>query len=74
MGNYISNVPLFADFIGFMNERKHHSKTILVMVPEEHVDDIISGVEEITGDLDRKQGAMILTLDIAHYRGSMNMM
>ncbi|MCG8477919.1 MAG: PTS sugar transporter subunit IIA [Spirochaetales bacterium] len=74
MGHYISNVPLFADFIGFMNESKHHSKTIMAMVPEEHVDDLIAGIEDITGDLDKKQGAMILVLDVAMYRGSMKML
>jgi len=74
MGQYISNVPLFADFIGFMNESKHKSKTILTLVPEEHVDELISGIEEITGDLDKKQGAMVLVLDIAKYRGSMDML
>lgn len=74
MGHYISNVPLFADFIGFMQESKHHSKTILALVPEEHVDDLISGIEEITGDMDKQQGAMVLVLDVARYRGSMRMM
>ena len=74
MGHYISNVPLFADFIGFMNESKHQSKTIMAMVPEEHVDDLIAGIEDITGDLDKKQGAMILVLDVAMYRGSMKML
>lgn len=74
MGNYISNVPLFADFIGFMNESKHHSKTILAMVPQEHVEDLIDGIEDITGDLDKKQGAVILVLDIAAYRGTMKML
>lgn len=74
MGHYISNVPLFADFIGFMNESKHHSKTLLAMVPEEHVDELLDGIEEITGDLDKKQGAMILVLDVAAYRGTMKML
>lgn len=74
MGQYISNVPLFADFIGFLNESKHHSKTILAMVPEEHIDDMISGIEDITGNLDKTQGAMVMVLDIASYRGSMNML
>ncbi|MFW6229278.1 MAG: hypothetical protein ACOC2V_07435, partial [Alkalispirochaeta sp.] len=74
MGQYISNVPLFADFIGFMNESKHKSKTILALVPEEHVDELIDGIEEITGDLDKKQGAMVLVLDVAKYRGSMGML
>lgn len=74
MGQYISNVPLFADFIGFMNESKRHSKTIFAMVPEEHVDDLMNGIEDITGDLDKKQGAVILVMDIAAYRGSMKML
>jgi nitrogen PTS system EIIA component len=74
MGEYISNVPLFADFIGFMSEKKNRSKTIITLVPEDKVQDVISGIEEITGDLDKKQGAMILTTDITAYKGSMKMM
>jgi PTS system nitrogen regulatory IIA component len=74
MGQYISNVPLFADFIGFMNESKRHSKTLFAMVPEEHVEDLMDGIEDITGDLDKKQGAVVLVMDIAAYRGSMKML
>ncbi|TVR85193.1 MAG: PTS sugar transporter subunit IIA [Spirochaetaceae bacterium] len=74
MGEYISNVPLFAGFIGFMQERKNHSKTILALVPEEKADQIIAGIEEITGDMDDKQGAMIIHADISFYKGSMKMM
>jgi len=74
MGEYISNIPLFAEFIGFMQQSKNQSKTILVLVPEDKVSDTIRGIEEITGDLDKKQGAMIMVLDIAFYKGSMKMM
>lgn len=74
MGRYISNVPLFADFIGFMRQNKNQSKTILTLVPEEHVKDLVARIEEVTGDLDKKQGAMIMVLDIAYMRGSMKMM
>ena len=74
MGQYISNVPLFADFMGFLNENKHQSKTIMAMVPEEHVQDLMTGIEEITGDLDTKQGAVIVVLDVAAYRGTMKML
>ena len=74
MGQYISNVPLFADFMGFLNENTHQSKTIMAMVPEEHVDDLMTGIEEITGDLDTKQGAVIVVLDVAAYRGTMSML
>ena len=65
MGEYISNIPLFATFIGFMNEKKNHSKTIMVLVPEDKEKDMVEGIERITGDLDKKEGAMILTTDIS---------
>lgn len=74
MGQYISNVPLFADFIGFMRQNKHQSKTILAMVPEEHVHDIIARIEDTTGDLDTKQGAMIMVLDVPYFKGTMQML
>ena len=74
MGQYISNVPLFADFIGFMQQSKHSSKTILSLVPESLVDDLMDRIEEITGDLEKKQGAMVMVLDVLKFRGSMAML
>lgn len=74
MGEYISNVPLFADFIGFMQTNKNKSKTIMALVPEDDVEALIEGVEKITGDLDKKQGATIIVSDVTLYRGSMKMM
>jgi PTS system nitrogen regulatory IIA component len=74
MGEYISSIPLFATFIGFMNEKKNHSKTIMVLIPESKEAEIVKGIENITGDLDKKEGAMILTIDISMYKGTMKMM
>ncbi len=74
MGQYISSIPLFATFIGFMNEQRNHSKTIMALIPEDREQEIIQGIEEITGDLDKTDGAMIITLDAAFYKGSMRMM
>jgi mannitol/fructose-specific phosphotransferase system IIA component (Ntr-type) len=74
MGQYVSNIPLFATFIGFMNEQKNRSNTILATIPADREDDIIKGIEAITGDLDKKQGAMLMTLDIAVWKGTMKMM
>lgn len=74
MGQYISNVPLFADFIGFMRQNKHQSKTLMALVPQEHVSDIIARIEEVTGDLDKKQGAMIMVLDVPYFKGTMQML
>ena len=74
MGEYISNIPLFADFIGFMKQNKNHSQTILALVPDERIESVMRGIEGITGDLDKKQGAMIIALDVPLYRGTMKMM
>ncbi len=74
MGRYISNIPLFASFIGFMNEDKNRSSTIVAMVPADRFESIVSGIEEITGDLDKKEGAMIFAFKTAFTKGSMRMM
>ncbi len=74
MSRYISNVPLFAEFIGFMNESKNASKTILAVVPERHVSRIAHRIEEVTGDLDKREGAIVLALDLSFAKGSMKMM
>ncbi|MFP4510651.1 MAG: PTS sugar transporter subunit IIA [Spirochaetota bacterium] len=74
MSRYISNVPLFAEFIGFMNESKNASKTILALAPERHIRAIVERIEEVTGDLDKREGAMILVLDVSFYKGTMKML
>ncbi|OQX29817.1 MAG: hypothetical protein B0D92_01545 [Spirochaeta sp. LUC14_002_19_P3] len=74
MGRYVSNIPLFATFIGFLNEQKNTSSTILATIPADREEEIIRGIESITGDMDRKQGAMLITLDIGFWKGSMKMM
>ena len=74
MSRYISNVPLFAEFIGFMNESKNASKTILAVVPERHIQRIVQRIEEITGDLNKREGAIVLALDLSFVKGSMKMM
>ncbi len=74
MGEYVSNIPIFATFIGFFNERKNQSKIIMALIPEEREQEILKGIEKITGDLDQKEGAMIITTDVSIYRGSMKIM
>ncbi|MBN2001065.1 PTS sugar transporter subunit IIA [candidate division KSB1 bacterium] len=74
MGEYISNIPIFASFIDFMNADKNKSQTILLLVPEDLQDTIVNGIEKITGDLDKKDGAMIIIQDISFYKGTMKMM
>jgi len=74
MGEYISSLPLFASFIGFMNERRNHSKTIMALIPADREQEIMEGIEQITGDLDKKDGAMVITLSASFHKGSMRMM
>lgn len=73
MGHYISNVPLFAEFIGFLRQNKHQSKTIMTLIPEENLDDLVFRIEEVTGDMDTRQGAMIMVLDVQTVKGTMKM-
>ncbi len=74
MGEYISNVPLFAGFLGFMNDRTNRSKTIQVLIPQSRVGDLVEGIESITGDLDKKQGAALFVSPVSLYKGTMKMM
>jgi len=74
MGQYISNIPLFSSFVSFMNEDHNRSRTILATVPEGLVQQVVQGIETLTGDLDKNQGAMIMVLDLAFTKGSMKMM
>lgn len=74
MGSYISSIPLFASFLGFMRDDKNKSKTILCLIPEESEKNLVDGIESITGDLDKKEGAMIMSLDLSLYKGTMEIM
>ncbi len=74
MGHFISDIPLFASFIGFMNEDHNRSRTLLATLPADQVEQVVQGIEELTGDLDKTQGAMVMVLDLAYAKGSMRMM
>ncbi len=74
MGRFISNIPLFASFIGFMNEDRNSSRTIIAMIPESQIDLIVRGIDDITGGMDKREGAMVFTIDVSFYKGTMKMM
>lgn len=74
MGEYISSVPLFAGFLGFMNDRTNRSKTIQALVPQSRLGDVVEGIESITGDLDKKQGAALFVTAVTLWKGTMKMM
>ena len=73
MGDYISNIPLFASFMGFMNSAKHNSKTIMALVPDHKVEILVNEIEKVTGNLENQEGAMVFTLNIDFFKGSMKM-
>ncbi len=74
MGARVSHLPLFAGFLDFMKKDAYLSHTVLALIPSEEEQDIISGIEAVTGDIDTKQGAFVMTLDLAFYKGSMSML
>ncbi len=74
MGKYISSVPLFAEFIGFMQSRKEHSQTVMALIPADREQRIVEKIEALTGDLDENQGAFIVTFAAHFHKGSMRMM
>lgn len=67
----LSRVPLFADLLNFLGERKQSSKTITAIIDEAELPELVDGVEAILGDLDSHAGAMIYTLDVSFAKGSL---
>lgn len=74
MNEYISQVPLYAELIQFMSSRKSQSKTLQAIVPEDVVDDVMRGIEEITGNLDQVEGAVVYVQELRRVRGTMKML
>lgn len=71
MSETLSAVPLFAGFMDVLGRSKPETRTILALVPETSLDDMLAGIEEITGDLDSHRGACIMVLSPDMVRGSM---
>jgi nitrogen PTS system EIIA component len=74
MNEYISQVPLYAEMIQFMSVRKSRSKTILAIIPDTRLDALIKGIEEITGNLDQVEGAVVYAQELCCVRGTMRML
>jgi mannitol/fructose-specific phosphotransferase system IIA component (Ntr-type) len=71
LGHALSGVPLFAGFLDVLGSSRSYPRTILVLVPEDELDSIVSAIEEITGDLDTHSGACIMILDVEGVRGTL---
>ena len=73
MGAYVSAMPLFASFLGFMRTDRHAAKVIMTVIDAGIEQALLRGIEQITGDLNKKQGAMFLSLDISFAKGTLTM-
>jgi PTS system nitrogen regulatory IIA component len=71
MGKILTSVPLFASFINFLGGAEGYHRTIFTIVPAQQLSRIVSAVEEITGDMDKRTGALALALDISMIKGSL---
>ncbi|MFW5799960.1 MAG: PTS sugar transporter subunit IIA [Spirochaetota bacterium] len=71
MGGILTKVPLFASFIDFLGSNKNYSKTILSIINEDLLETVVEGIEDIIGDLDKRSGAMVFSIDVSFAKGSM---
>ena len=71
MAQILSGAPVFAGFLDVLGSSQLEPKTILTLVPGDTLDEIITSIEEITGDLDNHRGACIIVLSPDMFRGSL---
>jgi len=71
MGETLSTVPLFAGFMDVLGSSRPETRTVMALVPESSIDDIVGAIEEITGDLSTHKGACIMVLTPDLIRGSL---
>ena len=71
MSQILSGAPVFAGFLDVLGSSKPEPRTILALVPADTLDEMISSIEEITGDLDNHRGACIIVLSPNMVRGSL---
>ncbi len=73
MGSYVSAMPLFASFLGFMREDQEGAKIIMTLIDAGIEQALVKGIERITGNLDKRQGALLLSLDVSFAKGTLSM-
>ena len=69
MDNLISNVPLFMGFFDFTGDKNPVGKIVLAKIVEDHIDAIITGLEDIFGDLNAFSDLDAMVLDVFYTRG-----
>jgi len=71
MGQVLSGAPIFAGFLDVLGSSQPEPKTIITLVPDDVLDEMVSSIEEITGNLDNHKGACIIVLAPSLVRGSL---
>jgi fructose-specific phosphotransferase system IIA component len=64
-------IPLFADFAGMGTRTRGYARAIHGIVRADRLNGIVSGLEEIIGDLDESDKATLFALDVEHIKGSL---
>ncbi|MCK5832359.1 PTS sugar transporter subunit IIA [bacterium] len=71
MAGVLTKVPLFADFINFLGQHAKYHRTIWAVIPTDELEILVQRVEEITGDMNKHIGTILLALDISFFKGTM---
>lgn len=70
MGRVLSQeIPIFAGFVDLMAGARPSNKTILTLVNDDAVEDIVKGIETVIGDLDQPGTGIIFTVPVDYFKG-----
>jgi len=66
---FLTKVPLFADFARVFTEGQEFGHLFMVVMDKGAVEQFVSGLEDIVGELDEEGRGLVLTIDVAWTRG-----
>lgn len=69
MDNLISKVPLFMGFFNFTGDKSPTGKIVMAKIVDDHVDAIVTGLEDIFGDLNAFSDLDVMVLDVFFTKG-----
>lgn len=70
MGRYLThNVPIFASFRDLMPDSRAYNKTVLSIMDDELIPEVVAGVEQILGSLDNPGTGVLFTVPIDQIKG-----
>ncbi len=73
MGLYVSAMPLFASFLGFMRDDMQSGQVVMTLIDAELESSLVQGIEDVTGDLDKRQGTIVICVDVSFHKGTLKM-